>query len=72
VIKLEGGGNTLPERLRADPAFRAVAGRLTELLEPERYVGRAPEQVDEFVAEEVDALLARFAGEDLPAGRVEL
>ena len=61
VIKVEGGSNTLRERLAADPAFAAVAGRLDSLLEPARYVGRAPQQVLEYLAEEVDPLLARYA-----------
>ncbi len=58
VIKLEGGKNTLRERLTADPAFSAIAGRMDNLLEPGRYVGRAPEQVDEFLGEVVAPLLA--------------
>jgi adenylosuccinate lyase len=61
VIKVEGGSNTLRERLAADPAFAAVAGRLDSLLDPARYVGRAPQQVLEYLAEEVDPLLARYA-----------
>ena len=61
IIKEEGGRNTLRELLIADPAFAAVAGKLDELLEPARYVGRAPAQVDEFLAEEVAPLLARHA-----------
>jgi adenylosuccinate lyase len=59
VVKLEGGLNPLRERLAADPAFAAVAGKLEELLDPARYVGRAPEQVLEFVEAEVDPVLAR-------------
>jgi adenylosuccinate lyase len=59
VIKEEGGKNTLRERLAADPAFRAIASKLDELLEPSRFTGRASQQVLEFLAEEVDPLLAR-------------
>ena len=55
----EGGDNPLVERLQADPAFEAVRDRFDELLDPARFVGRAPEQVLEFVAEEVDPLLER-------------
>lgn len=57
-----GGDNPLRERLGAEPAFRAVRDRFDELLDPARYVGRAPEQVLEFIADEVDPLLARHAG----------
>ncbi len=56
-----GEPNPLVDRLRADPAFAAVAGRLDELLNPARFVGRAPEQVDRFLREEVDPALSRLA-----------
>ncbi|HVS18019.1 MAG TPA: adenylosuccinate lyase [Planctomycetota bacterium] len=59
VVKIEGGDNPLRDALRGDPAFAAVASKLDELLDPARYVGRAPAQVLEFVAEEVDPLLER-------------
>ncbi len=62
VVK-EGGDNPLAERLAADPAFAGVADRLRELLAPELYVGRAPQQVQEFVAEEVDPALAARSGQ---------
>lgn len=50
---LEGKGSDLLERLKKDEAFRAVRHRLPDLLRPEQYVGRAPSQVREFLAEEV-------------------
>lgn len=53
----------LPRRLMEDPAFGEVAGKLDELLDGSRYVGRAPEQVEEFLTAEVDPVLERFAGE---------
>jgi adenylosuccinate lyase len=59
IIKMEGGRNTLRERLAADPAFSVVAGRLDQLLDPQRYLGRAPEQVLEFLAEEVEPALRK-------------
>lgn len=61
VIKEEGGENTLRERLQGDPAFAAVAGRFDELLEPSRFVGRAPEQVLEFIEQEVRPCLERHS-----------
>ncbi|MEM9799752.1 MAG: adenylosuccinate lyase [Planctomycetota bacterium] len=51
----------LRDRLAADPAFAAVAGRLDDLLDGRRYVGRAPEQVEEFLRAEVDPLVQRYA-----------
>lgn len=53
-----GAPNDLLERLAADPAFAAVdAARLRAELEPAGYVGRAPEQVLEFLQGPVPALL---------------
>ncbi len=57
VVKLQGGDNDLLERLRTDAAFAAV--NLNEALAPQRFVGRAPEQVDEFLEEVVTPILAQ-------------
>ena len=49
------------ERLAADPEFTALGVSLDALraaADPRRFVGRAPEQVDEFLAEVVEPLLA--------------
>ncbi|GJG88574.1 adenylosuccinate lyase [Gemmatimonadetes bacterium T265] len=57
----ESERNDLLERLAIDPEFAALGLSLDEMREavdPHRYVGRAPEQVDEFLAEVVDPLLA--------------
>jgi adenylosuccinate lyase len=51
----------LRERLAGDPAFEAVAGILDDLLDGRRYVGRAPEQVEEFLEAEVDPVLSKYA-----------
>lgn len=50
--------NDLFARLRSDAAFVAVKELLTDNVDPRRFVGRAPEQVDEFLATEVDPVLA--------------
>jgi adenylosuccinate lyase len=59
---LEGRPNPLRALLAEDPVLGRLAGRLDDLLDPARYVGRAPEQVVEFVEAEVDPILARHAG----------
>ena len=51
VVKGEGRPNDLLERLAADPMFARV--NIQAAAEPSKYVGRAPEQVDEFLAEVV-------------------
>jgi adenylosuccinate lyase len=56
-IKEEGAENDMLERLAADPAFAAVKDEMRGMLEPSRFVGRSPEQVDAFVAEHVEPVL---------------
>lgn len=62
-IKEEGADNDLLARLQAEPLFAKIADRFEDLLEPRAFVGRAPEQVDEFLLAEVDPVLARLAPE---------
>lgn len=57
-IKLEGKPNTLIDKMAADPAFMMNRDEILALLQPENYVGRAPEQVDEFLKERVNPVLA--------------
>jgi adenylosuccinate lyase len=57
AMKNNGSANDLLERLARDTAFpRAVD--LSSAADPKRYIGRAPEQVDEFLAEVVDPILS--------------
>ncbi|MGL4942896.1 MAG: adenylosuccinate lyase [Thermoguttaceae bacterium] len=58
VVKQDGGDNDLLERLRSDSAFSGID--LDATLEPSQFVGRAPEQVDEFLRDEVAPRLARY------------
>jgi adenylosuccinate lyase len=68
-----GAPNDLMDRLSADPAFaRLPAGALAAEFEPSRYVGRSPEQVDEFLAEYWSPLRARAAGHATTADRAEV
>mmetsp|Transcript_12309 Transcript_12309/g.20582 ORF Transcript_12309/g.20582 Transcript_12309/m.20582 type:complete len:196 (-) Transcript_12309:187-774(-) len=57
-VKEEGAANDLLERIGGDPLFAAVHGKLDELLDPAKFVGRAPEQVTEFLEECVDPILS--------------
>lgn len=59
VVKQEGKANDLLDRLRSDEAFAAV--NLDEMADPSQLVGRAPEQVDEFLAEVVQPIRDRYA-----------
>jgi adenylosuccinate lyase len=60
VIKEEGGENDLLERIAGDPAFSAIKDRLPSLLEPRGFIGRAPQQVEEFLKGVVEPLLKRY------------
>jgi adenylosuccinate lyase len=62
-VKQHGRPNDLMDRIAADEAFGVTRGELEEDLRPELYVGRAPEQVDEFLQEWVRPALERHAGE---------
>lgn len=52
-IKEEGLSNDLLDRIAADPAFAAVKDTLGDILDADNFVGRAPQQVDEFLDEVV-------------------
>ena len=54
-VKAEGRPNDLMQRIADDPAFKGI--KLDELLEPIEFVGRAPQQVDDFIAEVVQPIL---------------
>lgn len=55
--------NDLLARLAADPAFRGIAvAELARSLSAGEFVGRAPEQVDEFLRDVVDPLVAGLSG----------
>mmetsp|Transcript_8941 Transcript_8941/g.7380 ORF Transcript_8941/g.7380 Transcript_8941/m.7380 type:complete len:91 (+) Transcript_8941:2-274(+) len=51
VVKGEGKPNDLMERIAKDDIFKAVHSKLDQLLDPSQFIGRSPEQVDEFIAE---------------------
>ena len=61
-LKAEGGENDLLARIAADPSFKLTPAEVAAAADPRIFVGRAPEQVEEFLAAEVDPLLARYAG----------
>eukprot|EP01038_Epipyxis_sp_PR26KG_P008968 gene8968-12097_t len=56
-VKEEGASNDLLSRIAADPLFSAVHDRLDQLLDPSLFIGRASEQVEEFIQECIDPIL---------------
>ena len=56
-VKEEGKENNLLELIAADPAFNMTLEELQKSMEPSRYVGRAPRQVDNFLKNVVNPIL---------------
>jgi len=59
-VKQHGRSNDLMDRLRGDEAFGAVD--LEGALDPSKFVGRAPEQVDRFIQDVVEQIRQRYKG----------
>ena len=56
-VKVEGKDNNLLELIAADPSFHLSLEELQRAMDPSRYVGRAPEQVQEFLDEVIRPIL---------------
>jgi len=67
-----GGRNDLLERLAGDPGFPLETAEIARELEPMRFVGRAPEQVDEYLNEVVAPILAARASLKPPETEVKV
>ncbi|MEI3526137.1 MAG: adenylosuccinate lyase [Eubacteriales bacterium] len=60
-VKVNGEENNLLELIAADPAFGLSLEDLKKTMEPSRYVGRAPEQVDAFLGQVVKPILEKYS-----------
>ena len=60
-VKDRGLPNNLIDLISEDPMFGMSKEELTVHLEPARYIGRCPQQVDEFLAEYVQPVFERYA-----------
>ncbi|HBB72658.1 MAG TPA: adenylosuccinate lyase, partial [Ruminococcus sp.] len=56
-IKIYGKESNLCELIVNDPMFMITKEELEAVLKPENYVGRSPQQVEEFLSECVDPIL---------------
>lgn len=56
-VKQKGLDNNLLELIANDPSFNLSLEDLQKTMDPTKYVGRSPEQVDEFLAEEINPIL---------------
>ena len=57
MVKQEGRPNDLIERVENDPFFKMSKEELEQALEPEHFIGRAPQQVDDFLNEYIRPIL---------------
>ena len=60
-VKDLGLSNNLIDLMAEDPAFGMSREELTAHLEPERYIGRCPEQVEEFLSQKIAPVLEKYA-----------
>ena len=56
-VKVEGRDNNLLELIAADPSFNLTLEELKKTMDPKKYVGRAPQQVEEFLDEVIRPVL---------------
>lgn len=57
VVKEEGLENDLIKRIAADPSFGLSLDELSQILNPSHFVGRAPEQTEEFIKDVIHPIL---------------
>ena len=62
-MKEDGADADLLERIAQDQGFGLADGELDDLIDPARFVGRAPEQVARFLDEAVAPVLTRLGAE---------
>ncbi|MEF3254785.1 MAG: adenylosuccinate lyase [Deferribacterales bacterium] len=60
VVKYEGGKNDLIERLIEDERIPLSKDEIDNIMNPKDFIGRAPEQVEEFIKEEINPILEKY------------
>ena len=70
VIKEEGGENDLLQRIAADDAFGVTLEELENILQPEKYTGRAKEQTEDFLKDYVAPALEKY--QDIASDKPEI
>ena len=58
-IKEFGKENDLIERIKTDPLFAAVKDEIDDLIKPDEFIGRAPQQTEEFLKNDVKPMLKK-------------
>jgi len=62
MVKCQGRDNDLIERIKKCEYFAPIHDRIDSLMDSSTFIGRAPEQVTEFLDEEVNPVLQRYEG----------
>ena len=62
MVKCQGRDNDLIERIKKCEYFAPIHDRIDSLMDSSTFIGRAPEQVTEFLVEEVNPVLQRYEG----------
>lgn len=60
-VKERGLENNLIDLIKADEMFAPVHDKLDEILDARKFIGRAPAQTEEFIANEIDPILQQNA-----------
>ena len=72
AMKDTGAANDMLQRLAEDTSFGVSGADLRASTDASRFVGRAPQQVDEFLAEIIRPILAASAGSSVAAAQVRV
>ncbi|XXQ39574.1 Adenylosuccinate lyase [Plasmodiophora brassicae] len=72
AVKQSGADNDLLERIANDPIFAPAASSLSTIVDPRAFIGRAPEQVDEFLRGHVQPVLDCYTDDLRSAQDVQL
>lgn len=62
-VKSGDGENDFITRILEDRSFWPIHDQLGDILDPKRFIGRSREQVDEFIADELNPMLEPYAAE---------
>ncbi|MBQ5927346.1 MAG: adenylosuccinate lyase [Clostridia bacterium] len=60
TVKVEGKDNNLLDLIATDETFKAVWERLDEIVDAEKFIGRAPSQTVEFIQTQIDPILKEY------------
>jgi len=73
-VKECGADNDLIERIKNDPLFAMIHDSINGIMDPTKFVGRAPEQVGEFLGTHVCPVIAKYeaAIDDISIGDISV